>query len=307
MNKNLRYFLIGLVLSLPVFGGVNVFQERFDSYLTAQISRPLESIVFAAFPEKKPKLDINADAAMSLEISTAGKEKILFEKNINESLPIASLTKLMTAVIVLNNPDYFNFSKVITITSAAAGQGDTPNYGNLKAGEQYTLEKLMELMLVYSSNDAAFAISEVIGTDNFVEAMNQKRSALDMNDTYFMNPTGLDPQKTISPEPKDLNYSTAGDLAGLAGYILQNLPQIFEISRQGQNYRSIENGLSNLKLDESQKFIGGKTGYTKNARGCILFIFQDKNGSKFINVILGTETEEERITEMQKVIDWISS
>jgi D-alanyl-D-alanine carboxypeptidase len=88
---------------------------------------------------------------------------------------------------------------------------------------------------------------------------------------------------------------------------LQNLPQIFEISRQGQNYRSIENGLSNLKLDESQKFIGGKTGYTKNARGCILFIFQDKNGSKFINVILGTETEEERITEMQKVIDWISS
>jgi D-alanyl-D-alanine carboxypeptidase (penicillin-binding protein 5/6) len=306
MTKSIKYFFSGLLLSFMFFGGINIFQTEFNSFLLAQISQPLDNVIPVAKAQEPipPAPDINAQAAISVRIDNRGNEKIILRKNDETPLPIASLTKLMSALIVLENPEQFNFSKIVTISKAAANQGNTPNYGNLKEGEKYTLEKLLELTLVYSSNDAIYAISEVAGVDNFVGTMNQRAARLGMNYTYFINPNGLDP-KVNNPEMKDMNYSTASDQVLLVEYILKNYPVIFEISSQAHNYDSIENGLSKVSLQPGQSLIGGKTGFTKNAAGCIIFVFYDERGNKFINVILGTPKEEDRIIEMQKIINWL--
>jgi len=167
MTKNIKYFFSALLLSFFVFLSINFFQNNLDSYLAAQILGPTENLV-SFEPQEKPKASvpgIEADAAISVKISPQGRQTILLDKNIEKPLPIASLTKLMTALVVMENPANFNFSDVITISKEAADQGNTPKYGNLTAGEKYTLEKLMELILVYSSNDGAFALSEIIGKD----------------------------------------------------------------------------------------------------------------------------------------------
>lgn len=313
MTKSVKFFLGALLFGFPVFWGINSLQNNLDSYLTAQILGPLENMVSFAPREKPlpagrqvkaPALEIEAIAAISVKISPNDRQTILLDKNMEKPLPVASLSKLMTALIAVENPADFNFSKIITISKEAADQGNAPKYGNLTAGEKYTLEKLMELMLVYSSNDAAFALSEIIGTDAFVERMNKKARNLGMDYTYFLNPTGLDPKNKSHPAPNELNYSTGQDLLKLTDYILKNQPTVFELTKGGYNV-PIENGLSNLKLNEGQEVIGAKTGFTKNAKGNILFIFQDAKKNIFVNIILGAESEESRIQEMQKIISWL--
>jgi len=307
MTKNTKYFFSALVLSFFVFAGVNFFQNNLDSYLTAQILEPFKNVASFTPQEKSmpPAPEIEASSAISVKIAPAGRQEILLQKNIEKPLPIASLTKLMTALVVMEDPANFNFSKIITISKTAAGQGNTPKYGNLTAGEQYTLEKLMELMLVYSSNDGAFALSEITGTDNFVARMNERARDLGMDYTYFMNPTGLDPKNNSQPAANELNYSTAQDLAKLTDYILKNQPKIFEFTTEGYT-APIENGISNIILNDGQELIGGKTGFTQNAKGSILFIFRDAKKNTFINIVLGAETEQSRIQEMQKIINWLS-
>jgi serine-type D-Ala-D-Ala carboxypeptidase (penicillin-binding protein 5/6) len=307
MTKSIKYFFGGLFLGLLFFGGINLSAKEFSSLLKAQVSEPINNVISDNIEHQRGDApEINAKSAISMEITAKGQEKILLQKNIEQPLPIASLSKLMTALVVFENPEYFDFSKIITISKSAANQTDSPNYGNLKAGDKYTLEKLMELTLVYSSNDAAFAISEIIGSDKFLEMMNQKAARIGMNYTYFQNPNGLDEDATKKPETVDLNYSTAKDLATLSKYILKNQPEIFEISAQAKNYETIENGFYNLNFNGGQKFIGGKTGYTDYAGGCLIVVQQDNGGNYFINVILGTKDSQERIIEMQKIINWLA-
>jgi D-alanyl-D-alanine carboxypeptidase len=307
MTKSIKYFFSGLFLSLFIFGGINISQKGFSSLLRAQVSGPLENVILQNQEHQREKIpEINAKAALSMEINNKGKEEILLQQNIEQPLPIASLSKLMTALVVFENPEYFDFSKIIKISKPAASQVDSPNYGNLKAGDKYTLEKLIELALVYSSNDAAYAISEITGNEKFLEMMNQKAARIGMNYTYFKNPTGLDQDGIALPETKDLNYSTAKDLATLSKYILKNKPEIFEISSQAKNYDSIENSFSKINFGQTQKFIGGKTGYTDNSGGCLIVVSKDDNGNYFVNVLLGTKDGAERIAEMQKIISWLS-
>jgi D-alanyl-D-alanine carboxypeptidase len=203
----------------------------------------------------------------------------------------------MTALVILENPKYFDFSSVVTVSKEAASQAKTSNYGNLQEGEQYTFEKLIELMLIYSSNHAAFALSETIGVDNFVSMMNKKALDLGMENTRFFNPTGLDSD--------NLNYSTANDLIILSKYLLKNQPEIFDLTAKPHESFFVENGISLLSLQEGRILVGGKTGYTIAAGGCMDYVFKDRNGNFFINVILGTNDAETRINEMQKIINWI--
>ena len=309
----LKYFLIAFVLSLPFWWGINFFQENLENYFYAQISQPLEEIVLAKIPPKppKPELDLQAKAAISVKLNESGAEKILFNKNINQPLPIASLTKLMTAVIVLENYDLDDTHPppytLITISKTAANQENVPNYGNLdkEIGKKFNVKQLLELMLIYSSNDSAWALSEVIGVPNFLEKMNQKAKDLGLENTNFINPHGLDPEN-LHYDPSVINfynYSTARDLVKLAQYILKEHPLIFEIPHEAPLY-SVKDGIFDLFL--TQEVIGGKTGYTDEAGGCIIFIFKNERGSFFVNLILGAPSSSARITEMQKLIDWIN-
>jgi D-alanyl-D-alanine carboxypeptidase len=297
MKKKIKIFLF--ISFLAAYALFLIFSQKYiENYFFSFIAKPFFEIPQLKIPkEETEKPEIEAKAAISYKIGK--REKILFKKNEEEPLPIASLTKLMTAVIVLEDNNY-DFEKSLEISPEAANQGNTPNCGNLdsQVGKKIKIKELFELMLSCSSNDAAFALSEVIGNDRFVGKMNQKAKEIGLNKTHFINPTGLDPA-----DSNDINYSTANDLIMLAKYILKNHPLIFEMTLK----KTSGNNFSNLNLKNNQKLIGGKTGYTKRAGGSIIIIFQNENGTIFMNVILGTEKEEDRIREMQKLIDWINT
>jgi len=311
MTSRIKVFLIALIISLPFWWGANVFQKSLESAFYAQISQPFEEISLVKIPPKpvKPLLDLQARAAISVKVNKDGGEKNLFSQNINQPLPIASLTKLMTAVIVLENTaeDDYNFSNLVTVSEAAAAKEDVPVFGNLNSGDKLLLERVLELMLIYSSNDAAFALSEIIGPENFVDRMNQKAQSLELKNTHFINPTGLDPEGMHYEENsvEYFNHATAEELANLAQYILKEHPKIFEISLSQGPYPT-ENGTSDLVIPEEFKILGGKTGYTDEAGGCMLLVLENEKGNKLINVILGAPSAEMRITETQKLIDWLT-
>ena len=293
-------FLV-LILVIPLWWGISFSKKKVENFFYAQISQPLESIRPINIPLKqdKEKPELKVESAISIKISKTGREKTLLTNNSKRAMPIASLTKLMTALIVLENT---SLSEIVTVSQTAALQDDVPIHGNLKGGEPLSVEQLLDLMLIYSSNDAAFALSEVIGEEEFVEKMNEKAKFLGLKDTYFTNSTGLDP-KDLEEIP---NYSTVRDLSTLSKYILENYPLIFEMSLKKGPYPT-SNGVSDLFLPYSQKLIGGKTGYTKKAGGCMLMVFENEKGNRFINIILGTDSPTDRIQEMQRIINWINS
>ena len=307
MRQGLRYLLIGFFVSLPLWWTINIFQNNLENVFYANISQPLENIILAQGPTKNKvtKPDIQAQSVFSVKINKFGRKKVLLRKEVDKVLPIASLTKLMTALIVIEDPENYTFSKKVIISEMAANQENVPIYGNFNAGDSFSVKELLSWTLIYSSNDAAWALSEVIGNNNFVEEMNQKAQELGLNNTYFVNPTGL--------EPEDLNYnsiiinhinrSTAQDLLSLAQYILENHPLIFSISLEHGPYE-LENGVSNLSLPNNVKVLGGKTGYTHEAGGCILLVLIDQKESIFIDIILAALSPQQRIVELQKLINW---
>lgn len=304
MSKNLKLFFEGVIFGVFLALGGNFLQEKVEEILLAQITVPSENVLMINFP-RKPPLSLDAKSAISVKTNLENFERIIFAKDIDSPLPIASLTKLMTALIVLE--ENYNFEDIVTISLEAAQQKDAPIFGNLAAGEEFKIKELLELMLIYSSNDAAFALSEVIGAQKFIEKMNEKAKLIGMGNTHFVNPTGLDPEEIEFNKENfnKFNYSTAKDLLKLSEYILKHHPQIFEISKKPPSFL-IPDSIFNIFI--TGELVGGKTGYTLQSGGSLLFIFKDEKNPQFfyINLILGTATREKRIEEMQKLIDWIN-
>jgi len=305
-KEKIRFFLAGLLFSLLILGGTFSLRFLLQNFFYEQISEPLKKIVILEVPRHvSPDLEINSKSAVSQKITKRGTEKTLFRKNAKEVLPIASLTKLMTALVVIENPETYNFDKFITVSEKAASQDNVPVYSNLKTGESFSINTLFNLMMTYSSNDAAWALAEVMGLESFVDKMNQRAEKLGLNDTRFLNPTGLDPVG-IKHSEKTLhlfNRSTANDLLDLTKYILSNKPVIFEASLKKGPYKTM-NGISSLSSGELS-FVGGKTGYTDEAGGCMVLVLKNSQDSKFINIILGTDSSAARVIESQKIINYI--
>jgi D-alanyl-D-alanine carboxypeptidase (penicillin-binding protein 5/6) len=198
-------------------------------------------------------------------------------------------------VIVLDNPENkYNFSDTILIDKIADSQ--SPLKIDIQAGDRLTVESLLDIMLIESSNKSAYALSESIGTPKFVELMNKKAKELNLNSTSFTDPTGLSSN----------DVSTASDLAKLAVYILsnKNYSRIANISKFEEldvpGFGKITN--SDELLGEIPDIICSKTGFTNEANGCLLLVTSNpKNNDYLINVVLGTD---DRFTEMQKLINW---
>jgi hypothetical protein len=284
MSRELKWFFISLFLSLPFWWGINVFQKNLEDFLfwermAAQPELLTTQIIWEEKLEKLKPLrnrqiddfEIGAGAAISVFVNSFNQnfsqaaEKILFEKNSDRALPIASLTKLMTANVVLGNYD-INQEKIV---------------------------KLLFPLLIESNNNAAINLAEVIGKEAFVELMNLEAKKLGMNNTHFVNPTGLDSKE------KSINYSTPKDLVKLAKYITFERPLIWEISII-KEFENIKN--TNELLGEISGIIGGKTGETSLAGKCLLLVVQaPKNKGFIINVIINSENHFE---EMKKLIDW---
>lgn len=301
MSRNIKFFFAAFLISLPFWWGMNVFEKNLEDFLffsfyykppPPQVFLAQTSRQFFQAPEKEiPKIE--ARSAILVKINKNGSQEILFEKNSDQILPIASLTKLMTALVVTEN---YNLSQQLEVTKEAVEQPE--EFGDLKIGELLSVENLLYLVLIESSNDSAFTLSELIGQDGFVDLMNLEAEYLGLFGTHFVGPTGYSAE----------NYSTAQDLVNLAKYIIKNKAIIWEISSlsefglytpDGVFHHQLSN--TNQLLKEYPEIIGGKTGYTEEARGCVISILKNSKDEVFINIILGSEN---RFGEMKKLIEY---
>lgn len=240
-----------------------------------------------------PFIEINAKSAITTDQNAS---RIFYQKNITEKLPIASLTKLMTAIVVAENIHLNNTAK---ISKQAIDQEGVA--GKLIVDEEITLENLLKALLIESSNDAAFALEEYSLSQNInlIDLMNQKAQALNLIGTHFSSSSGL--------SDKD-NYSTAYDYAKLISYSLNNdtIWKMLKIS--STEISSVNNSQvrrlinSNQLLGKISGMMGGKTGYTQEAGGCLLTVTKINDDMKIISVVLGSEN---RFGETEKLINWI--
>ena len=249
--------------------------------------------------DKINELNIESNNFLSVFIKD-GKEIILSEKKADEVIAIASLTKLMTAIIVLEN---YNLDDLIQISaSAIATYGDA---GNLQIGEIMTIRDLLYITLIESSNDGAEALAEKMGVSTFVYKMNEKAASLGMNNTWFINPSGLD-------EGNLYNFSTVNDLKKMVVYILENHSLIAEILSLPEKELTSHSGISrtirntNVLLEESDAYLWGKTGYTNRANGCLILILNNfsinNNQGYVINIIAGAD---DKFGEARKLEQWL--
>ncbi len=324
-NRKLKFLLISFLLSLPFWWGINALAKNLEDFLfwqelaknpqlfTAEINQKIFDIrkqkaeIERLQIEKLKNLEIDAKAVISVKVDSQENEKILFEKISEEPLPIASLTKLMTALVVFDLNETYYPSQLITITKEAVLQEGSSKYGDLRIGEELSVDNLLHIMLIESSNDAAFALSQPLGQEGFDGVMNLYARNLGLLNTQFVNPNGLEPDNPEEPK----NFSTARDFSKLAKYILKNYPQIFEITNKrsyevlkpdGSVHHFIPQNTNEL-LGEIPEIIGGKTGWNPEAGGCLLLVLKNsRDNSYYINVILGSN---DRFGEMKKLIEAI--
>lgn len=241
--------------------------------------------------------DILAKAAIILNFKPNNqKEGILYQKNINQILPIASLTKIMTAIIALEN---FDLEEVIKVSKNSVEiNGDK---GGLIRDEELKVEDLLYIMLMESSNDAAMALASDnprLSYEEFINLMNSKAKELGLEKTVFVEPVGLSPA----------NQSSASEITMLTKYAF-NYPLLLEILKTYQTtIFSIDNKFihnltnTNKLLGKIPQIIGGKTGFTEEAGGCMLTVSNIFNDNYLIIVVLGSTQRED---DTEKLINWV--
>ena len=238
-----------------------------------------------------PVPDIKAKAAIVYDVNST---KHLYRKNIDQKLPIASVTKLLTAVTVL---DKLNLREIVYIPAEVLKVDGQKQ--DLFLGERLTVEDLLKMILIKSSNDAAYALVHHAKSQNIdlVGEMNKKAQELRMTDSYFKDPAGLN----------DEAYATINDLIKLVDYAL-SYPKLWNILSQKTVLITSVDGINhdirstNQLLGEFSGVIGGKTGYTESALGCMVLVVQiPNNDDKIISIILGST---ERFTDTRKLIEW---
>jgi len=292
-NKKIKIFPIFLMV-VVVFGvGVSAFKKLFTSEIVIKedlsekryYTSLLRSENLGSEWEPGEMLEVNleeqpeisAESGLVVDINSG---KIVFEKNSKEKMKIASLVKIMTAVVAL---EHKNLDERIVVSEKAAGIGE--NTMGISEGEVYTLEELLYGLLLNSGNDSAYAIAEGVAgsADDFVSWMNIKAKELNLMDTEFFDPSGLN----------DDTYSTAIDLVKLSRYAMQNedFKRIvgtvdFELTySERHKYLYLEN---QTNLLTTYPGVGGvKTGYTEEAGYCLV-TYAKNEGVELIGVVLNS-------------------
>lgn len=249
----------------------------------------------AAVPQKFVEIDPTTITAKAAVIYDPATNQILFEKNAHTRLPLASLTKLMSAEAILA-ADAGHDSQVQITRESLKPEGDW----GLKVGEYWPVEELVAFGLVASSNDAMAAAAGVLGAD-VVTAMNQRAKQLGLTQTYFFNPTGLD----LDVETAGA-YGSAEDVARLATAFLEQYPALFEATVQPDititsPSHTLEATSTSAPLQHIPGLIGAKTGYTDLAGGNLVAAFDVEVGHPLIVAVLGS-TRDGRFADVTLLI-----
>ena len=226
----------------------------------------------------------SAKAAITIEAQTGIS---LYEKNADEQLPMASTTKIMTALVALENAD---INQTFTVSETACKVEGTQI--GLLAGDQISLNDLLHMLMMKSANDAAQTIAENISgsLEAFAELMNERAKQMGLTHTHFENPHGL---------PSDNHYTTARELALIAAEALKNdtFAQIVSTKKKKLDYHGLVIENSNRLLSSYEYTTGVKTGFTKAAGRCLVTSAK-KDGVTLINVTLNDGNDWQDHTEM---------
>jgi D-alanyl-D-alanine carboxypeptidase (penicillin-binding protein 5/6) len=252
-------------------------------------------IFVAASPALIPSAPQVSASSYILMDATSGD--ILIAEDSHKRLPPASLTKMMTAYIVEHEvaEGRINLYDQVPISVKAWKTGGSKMF--IKEGTKVVLEDLLKGVVIQSGNDASIALAEyVAGSESaFADIMNQQAKLLGMKDTNFENSTGL---------PSENHYTTAFDLALLAQAIIMNYPeQYLMYAEKYFTYNSIRQPNRNRLLWRDKSVDGLKTGHTEEAGYCLVSS-AERDGMRLISVVMGTNSENARAQESQKLLNY---
>jgi D-alanyl-D-alanine carboxypeptidase (penicillin-binding protein 5/6) len=304
MLKVCGLIILAVLQQLNLWGGT---QEWFNQKLN--LNTPVSAIIQGVDIDQlsvfAPPYKINSRSikplvkAKSVIALDPQSGQILYQKDAQVKRPIASITKLMTALVVLEEKSLRD--KVIVSNK------DTQTNGVkmwLYPGEEITVANLLKGLLIHSAADAANTLARVTAgsEEQFVTKMNQKVKELDLNNTHFVSPSGLEVKR-------EDNYSTSTEVATLARVALQHkfireavkIKQTMIYSTNGQISHDLEN--TNALLDSYLKVKGIKTGYTDNAGECVVALANGKKVNQQVLVVILNSPD--RFQEAKIVIDWV--
>ncbi len=296
------YYPDGGKLDTPISGGCLRLSDKDAKtiYYEAELGMPVLIIDKEKDDYKYSFKDISDFPNVSAEsylVADIDSGYVFAEKDSQAQKPLASVTKLMTAIVVSENIDLRKSIMVQEKMLESYGYTEV-----LEPGKRFRVVELFYLLLVESSNDAAEILSYFLGPQRTIEMMNEKAKTILMEKTSFSDPSGLDPE----------NVSTAQDLFYLGRYLLNNRPPILEITK-GEQVRSfggigfdIENLWSKNIFIGDETFIGGKTGFTKVSKYTSLFLFRftDKDG-KERNIAITLLGSDDNRSDTQKIYIWL--
>ncbi len=253
---------------------------------------PLEAVPVIAVAEE---LDIKAKSAILID---ADSGKIIYEKNADYKTPPASITKIMSLILVMESIENgdLTYDTVLTCSDTAAKLGGSQIW--LEPGEQMTVHELLKAVAVVSANDATVMLAEAVAgsEESFVSLMNQKAAALGMNNTNFINSTGLDAEN---------HYSSAYDVALMSAELLKH-KKITEYTTLWMD--TLRNGESELvSTNKLVRFYEGctglKTGTTADAGYCLSASAQ-REGLHLVAVVMGSDSSADRFSGAQKLLNY---
>ena len=259
------------------------------------------ALLFLLIPSRaQAALEVPGKSALLMDVATG---TVLYEKNAHEPLPPASVTKVMTLLLIMEAIDdgRLQWSDLVTASETAAGKGGSQIF--LKVGEQMTVTDMVKSIAVSSANDCACAMAEhLCGSEAaFVEKMNARAAELGMKDTHFVNCTGLDDDADAAQ-----HKTSAYDIAIMSRQLLKYHPKITEYTTIWMDtVRDGTFGLSNT--NKLVRFYNGatglKTGFTQGAGYC-LSASAMREDMELITVVMGCESSQQRFAACKAMLDY---
>lgn len=244
------------------------------------------------------EMEISAKSAILVDFNTG---KVLYSKNENEPLAMASMTKVMSMLLIMEKIDdgSLKYDDIVEISTESSSMGGSQIF--LNPGDKYKVIDLLKGVAMASANDAVVALAEKTygSKEHFIEAMNKKAESLGLKNTHFVNVHGLD---------EEGHYSSAYDMSVMARELLKH-EKILDFTRVYEEYLTKPDG-SQIWLVNTNKLVrfydgvdGLKTGFTKNAGYCLTATGK-KNNLRLISVVMGEESIEKRSSDTVKLLNY---
>lgn len=306
LNSKIKFILFAV---FPIVGGIFFASYLFQNFPHQKISNNvialnehLEASPLTANEEenKQTYFYVNKDLEKKLNISSESyivgdlnTGEVILSKNAETRLPIASVSKLMTALVADELLKTDDIAKVSSKALSTYGQN-----GNLRVGEQIKTKDLIYPLLLQSSNDSAEVLAEFWGRESFMKKMNQQAEILKMVNTSYEDPSGLSVN----------NQSTASDLFKLTGYINQNKKNLLDITTQKSYSTTKHHWFSTNQFLHKPEYLGGKSGYTNPAKQTVVSVFDlplGKDTTRPVGIVLLRSND--RVKDVNNILKYLNN